>query len=103
MHVRHLRYLALTRRHPSAILLLVQLAGLLLYPLLDGTQAGRLGLSAFGVAVLVVTTRMVRRTPGLTWVSLCLALPAIVLLVLQAVFGMPALPSSRLNVPAVCV
>lgn len=91
MHVRHLRYLALTRRHPSAILLLVQLTGLLLYPVLDGTQAGRLGLSAFGVAVLVVTTRMVRRTPGLTWVSIGLALPAIVLLVLQAVFELTAL------------
>ncbi|MCE4554483.1 ion channel [Roseateles cellulosilyticus] len=89
MPARHLRYLALTRRHPSAILLLVQLAGLLLYPLLDGTPAGRLTLSAFGVAVLVVTTRMVRRTPGLTWVSVCLALPAIVLLALQAAFGMP--------------
>lgn len=91
MQLRHLRYLALTRRHPSAILLLVQLAGLLLYPLLDGTQTGRLALSAFGVAVLVVTTRMVRRTPGLTWVSACLALPAIVMLVLQAVFDLPAL------------
>ncbi len=91
MQLRHLRYLALTRRHPSAILLLVQLAGLLLYPLLDGTQTGRLALSAFGVAVLVVTTRMVRRTPGLTWVSACLALPAIVMLVLQAVFELPAL------------
>jgi hypothetical protein len=91
MHFRHLRYLALTRRHPSAILLLVQLAGLLLYPLLDGTQTGRLILSAFGVAVLVVTTRMVRSTPGLIWVSACLAMPAIVLLVLQALFDLPGL------------
>jgi hypothetical protein len=91
MQLRHLRYLALTRRHPSAILLLVQLAGLVLYPLLDGTQTGRLALSAFGVAVLVVTTRMVRRTPGVMWVSAGLALPAIVLLVLQALFGMPEL------------
>lgn len=91
MHIRHLRYLALTRRHPSAILLLVQLAGLLLYPLLDGTQTGRLILSAFGVAVLVVTTRMVRSTPGLIWVSACLAMPAIVLLVLQALFDLPGL------------
>lgn len=91
MQLRHLRYLALTRRHPSAILLLVQLLGLLLYPLLDGTQTGRLALSAFGVAVLVFTTRMVRRTPGLTWVSVGLALPAVVLLVLQIVFDLDAL------------
>lgn len=91
MQLRHLRYLALTRRHPSALLLLVQLLGLLLYPLLDGTQTGRLTLSAFGVAVLVFTTRMVRRTPGLTWVSMGLALPAVVLLVLQIVFDLDAL------------
>lgn len=91
MQLRHLRYLALTRRHPSALLLLVQLLGLLLYPLLDGTQTGRLALSAFGVAVLVFTTRMVRRTPGLTWVSMGLALPAIVLLVLQIAFDLHAL------------
>ena len=91
MQLRHLRYLALTRRHPSALLLLVQLLGLLLYPLLDGTQTGRLALSAFGVAVLVFTTRMLRRTPGLTWVSMGLALPAIVLLVLQIAFDLHAL------------
>ena len=91
MQLRHLRYLALTRRHPSAILLLVQLLGLLLYPWLEGTHAGRLALSAFGVGVLVFTTRMVRRTPGLTWVSACLALPAVVLLVLQMAFDLHGL------------
>lgn len=84
----HLKFLALTRRHPSAILLLVQLAGLLLYPVLEATRGGPLALSAFGIAVLVVTTRMVRRTPGLTWLSVCLALPAIVMLLLQALLDM---------------
>ncbi|MDR7331820.1 ion channel [Roseateles asaccharophilus] len=88
MQVRHRRLLALTRRHPSAILLLVQLAGLLLYPLLESTRIGPLALSAFGIAVLVVTTRMVRRTPGLMWLSLCLVLPAIVMLVLQGIWEM---------------
>ncbi|MFG6415300.1 ion channel [Roseateles sp. DC23W] len=88
MQVRHRRLLALTRRHPSAILLIVQLAGLLLYPLLESTRIGPLALSGFGVAVLVVTTRMVRRTPGLMWLSVGLALPAIVMLVLQAVWHM---------------
>jgi hypothetical protein len=88
MPARHLKFLAVTRRHPSAVLLLVQLAGLLLYPLLEGTHAGPLGLSAFGIAVLVVTTRMVRRTPGLTWLSVCLALPAVVMLLLQALLDM---------------
>jgi hypothetical protein len=89
MQVRHRRLLAITRRHPSAILLVVQLAGLLLYPLLETTRVGPLALSAFGIAVLVFTTRMVRRTPGLMWLSACLALPAIVMLVLQAVWDLP--------------
>jgi hypothetical protein len=89
--MRYLRFLAVTRRHPSAILLLVQLAGLLLYPFLESTKAGPAALSAFGVLVLIVTTRMVRRTPGLAWISVCIALPAIALLALQAVFDMPGL------------
>lgn len=84
----HIRFLVATRRHPSAVLLLVQLAGLLLYPLLESTRAGPLALSAFGITVLVFTTGMVRRTPGLTWLSVCLALPAIVLLLLQALLDM---------------
>ncbi|KQY85991.1 ion channel [Pelomonas sp. Root1444] len=81
--------LAATRRHPSAILLIVQLVGLLLYPMLESTRVGPVALSAFGIVVLVFTTGMVRRTPGLTWLSVCLALPAIVMLVLQAVQEMP--------------
>jgi len=85
---RHTRLLTATRRHPSAVLLVVQLAGLLLYPLLETTRSGPLGLSAIGIAVLVVTTGMVRRTPGLTWLSVGLALPAIVMLLLQALLDM---------------
>lgn len=89
--MRYLQLLALTRRHPSAILLLVQLAGLLLYPLLEASRAGPLALGALGIVVLVVTTHMVRSTPGLTWISVCIALPAIVLLLLQAIYGMHGL------------
>ncbi len=89
--MNRLRLLANVRRHPSAILLLVQLTGMLLYPFIEHTQAGRIGFGAFGIVVLVITTRMVRQTPGLTWVSVGIALPAVVLLVLQALFEMPAL------------
>ena len=86
--MRYLRFLVLTRRHPSAILLLVQLAGLVLYPLLESTPGGPLALGALGIAVLVITTGMVRRTPGLTWISICIALPAIALLLCQIVLEM---------------
>ena len=89
--MRYAHFLALTRRHPSAILLLVQLAGLLLYPLLESSRAGPLALGAFGIVVLVMTTHMVRSTPGLTWISVCIALPAIGLLLLQAVYDMHGL------------
>lgn len=77
-----------TARHPSAILLLVQLIGMLLYPFIESTPAGQVVLNAFGITVLVLTTRMVRRTPGLTWFSGSLATVIIVLLVLQTFFGM---------------
>ncbi len=89
--MRYVRLLAITRRHPSAILLLVQLAGLVLYPFLEATRIGPLALGAFGIVVLVITTGMVRRTPGLTWVSACIALPAIVLIAMQALLDMPGL------------
>lgn len=87
--MRFVRLLALTRRHPSAILLFVQLAGLLLYPFLERTRSGPVALSAFGIVVLIVTTGMVRRTPGLTWLSAGLALPAIVMLLLPVAYDMP--------------
>lgn len=89
--MRYLHLYATTRRHPSAILLLVQLLGLVLYPFIENTDVGRIGFGVFGIVVLAYTTRMVRRTPGLTWISVCIALPAIMLLALQALYGMPHL------------
>ncbi|NNG24576.1 ion channel [Telluria aromaticivorans] len=85
-----------TRRHPSAILLLVQLLGMLLYPFIEGEPAGHGALNVFGVLVLALTIRMVRRTPGQTWVSVALAVPIVVLLALQTFFDMrgPLLPWS---------
>jgi hypothetical protein len=86
--MEHGHWLARTRRHPSAVLLGVQLGGLVLYPFVENTDSGSTALSAFGIAVLVLTTGMVRRTPWLTWVSVCIALPAIALLAMQAFYGM---------------
>ncbi|MEW6761557.1 MAG: potassium channel family protein [Pseudomonadota bacterium] len=77
-----------TRRHPSAILLLVQLLGMLLYPFIEQEPAGHGAFNVFGVAVLVLTIRMVRRTPGETWISATLAVPIIVLLALQTFFDL---------------
>jgi hypothetical protein len=83
-----LRLMLHTKRHPSAILLMVQLLGMLLYPFIQDVPAGHLVFNAFGIVVLGITTRMVRRTPGLAWISASLAGPIIVLLALQSVFDM---------------
>ncbi|MGH8854741.1 MAG: ion channel [Telluria sp.] len=82
------RLLTHTRRHPSAILLLVQLLGMLLYPFIEGEPAGHGAFNVFGILVLVLTIRMVRRTPGETWVSVVLAVPIIILLALQTLLGL---------------
>lgn len=80
--------LHLMRRHPSAILMLVQLLGMLVYPFLENTHSGRMAFNLLGIVVLGFTTRMVRRTPGHAWVSATIALPVIVLLSLQMFFNM---------------
>ena len=42
------------RRHPSGVLLAVQLLGLFLYPLMEDTGAGRALFNTFGVLVLAL-------------------------------------------------
>lgn len=87
-NMNYLHLLLHTKRHPSAILLLVQLLGMLLYPFVEDTEVGHIVFNAFGVVVLGITTNMVRRTPGLAWISASIAGPVIVLLVLQMAFDM---------------
>lgn len=79
------------RREPSATLLLAQLAGVLLYPFMEGSDVGRALFSVFGIGILGLVVLAVRRSPALTWVSLLLGLPATVLLLIQAVTGDDAL------------
>ena len=76
--------LTAARRHPSAILLFAQLAALLVYPFLEDSDAGRAILSALGIGFLALVVVAVRSSPVLSWVALLLALPATVLLVIQA-------------------
>jgi hypothetical protein len=93
---------SLTNRHPSAILLLVQVLGVLLYPFIEDTHIGHAGLNVFGIIVLGMTIRTVRRTPGPTWLSVGLAVPVIVLLALQTAFDMPQLLPWSSGLEAVC-
>jgi ion channel len=80
------------RGTPSAGLLLVQLLGILLYPWMERSPRGRAVFGAFGVLVLGVALRVVRRSPWLTWLALMLALVVVALSVLHAIAPHPALP-----------
>src|SRR5829696_4335994 len=83
--------LKLARREPSAILLVAQLAGVLLYPFMESSSVGRALFSVFGIAILGLVVLAVERSPALTWVGILLGIPATVLLVIQAVTGDDAL------------
>ncbi len=91
IHFTHLRWLVRIIRHPSAVLLLVQLLGLLLYPFIEHTRSARALLGAFGVLVLMLAISMVQRTRGRGRISACIAVPAVVLNVLDMVWDVPQL------------
>ncbi len=73
------------RDTPSALLLFVQLGGVLLYPFMEDARAGRAIFSVFGIVVLALAVLAVRRTPSFTWISILLAAPALALLAAQIV------------------
>lgn len=74
------------RAHPSAVLLVVQLAGILVYPFLGDQDPGRAVFGLLGLVVLGLAVLTVRATPALTWVSLLLGVPVVVLTVAEAVW-----------------
>jgi hypothetical protein len=84
--------LAFLRRTPSAGLLLVQLVGILLYPWMETSPRGRAVFAAFGLLILGVALRVVKRSPWLTWLALVLAVAMVGLSVVHAIAPHPALP-----------
>ena len=66
--------LAHLKRHPSAILLFVQLLGVLLYPWMDDSTLGRALFGAFGLLVLGLALQAVKRSPVQSWIAAVLAL-----------------------------
>jgi hypothetical protein len=77
------RWLRAAQDHPSAVLLAAQLVGVLAYPFMDG-PTGRAAVSLFGLVVLVLAVWTLRTTPALTWVSLLLGIPVVILTVAEA-------------------
>ena len=71
------------RRNPSALLLAVQLLGVVLYPFVDA-PGGRALLGLFGLLVLLLAVWTVRTTPALTWVAILLGIPVVCALVALA-------------------
>jgi hypothetical protein len=72
-------------RHPSAVLLAVQLLGVLVFPFMDESPVGRAALSLFALVALLLAVRAVRATPALTWVSVGLGVPVVLLTIWEAI------------------
>jgi hypothetical protein len=73
-------------------LLLIQLLGILLYPWMETSPGGRALFGAFGVLILGIAVRVVRRSPWMTWFALTLAVTVVALWVVHALAPHPALP-----------
>lgn len=86
-----LRWLVRLNRHPSAILLLVQLTGLMIYPFLEQTPGGSALLRGFGVIVLGLAVWMVQRSAGRAWISAGIAAPVLLIDLLETTLDLPAL------------
>jgi len=71
------------RRQPSAILLAVQLLGVLLYPYLGESRTGSSAVSLFGLLVLALAVWSVETTAWTVWVSIVLGIPAVIFTLCQ--------------------
>lgn len=76
----------LLRHHPSAFLLAAQLLSLLLYPLMDDTQSGRLLFGAVALVVVPLAVWVVSRSPSVNVIAWLLAIPAMMLTVVGVLF-----------------
>lgn len=87
-----MRLLNAIRCYPCATLLAVQLASILVYPFFGQSQLGRSLFSLVGLVALVLAIYAVRETPALSWISVLIGAPLVVLTVWEALA--PNLPVS---------
>ena len=78
-------------RHPSALLLAVQLVGVLLYPFFEQTVIGRGLFEAFGALVLALAVWAVPGAPWRTWLAVVLGVLAVALSLGDVLFESPYL------------
>ena len=74
------------RHHPSAVLLVAQLVGLLTYPFASDDVVIRAILGVFGTAIVLIALWAVRRSPGMRRMGMILGPPAIVFSILEAIY-----------------
>jgi Ion channel len=86
------------RHQPSAVLLAVQLTSVLVFPFTEDTAAGRALFSAVGIIVLALAVWSSVDSPAWTVVSIVLAVPVTVILMIEAFTDVPGLrPWSELT------
>jgi len=78
-------WLRLITTHPSAVLLFVQLLGVLLYPFMGESALGRGSFEVFGALVLGLAIWSVRDSPGPTWIAIILGVVGSALAIADAV------------------
>lgn len=74
------------RANPSAVLLIAQLIGIVLYALVDNAgpgSVGRLLVTLFGMVVVVLALGVVRATPMYTWLGITIGIPAVALTIID--------------------
>jgi hypothetical protein len=77
--------------HPSGILLVAQLIGVLTYPFMQNTTSGRVAFEIFGALVLGLAIWSTRESPGPTWIVIVLGVVASALSVADAANHSPTL------------
>lgn len=80
------RWWAALRDHPSGVLLVVQLLGVLIFPFTDADGLGRTLLSVFGLVILAIAVLAVNKTPSTRRLAMILGAPVFVLTIVEAVF-----------------
>jgi Ion channel len=87
--------------HPSAILLVVQLLGVLLYPFMETRGAGAVAFEVFGALILALAIWATRESPGPTWIAVILAIAASGLSIADEIHPIPALDAASAVLHAV--
>jgi hypothetical protein len=81
-------------KHPSAVLLVVQLLGVLIYPFIETGGIGALIFEVFGALVLALAIWATRESPGPTWIAVTLAVTASGLSIADEIHPVPAVDAA---------